>query len=69
MMKMLLVLFLLANALFWGLATHAQHCSLAGVFGMTAAQCPPHYVHLMMGLVFFGATVYVQQKSHFDNMH
>ena len=68
MMKMLLVLFLLANALFWGLAAHSQHCSLAGVFGMTAANCPPHYVHLMMGLAFFGATVYVQQKSYFDNM-
>jgi len=67
-MKMLLVGFLLLNALFWGLGAHSQHCELAGLFGMAATDCPPHYVHLMMGLAFFCATVYVQQKSYFDSL-
>jgi hypothetical protein len=68
MMKMLLVVFLLANALFWGLATHSQHCAVAALFGM-GSNCPPHYVHLMTGLAFFCAAVYTQQKAYFDNMH
>ena len=66
MMKMLLVVFLLANALFWGLATHSQHCAVASLFSVP---CPPHIVHLMSSLAFFGAAVYAQQKGHFDKMH
>ena len=65
--KMLLVACLLVNALFWGLAEHSQHCSLLNAVGM-GANCPPHYVHLMMGLAFFCATIYVQQKSYFDTL-
>ena len=64
---MLLVACLLVNALFWGLAEHSQHCSLLNAVGM-GANCPPHYVHLMMGLAFFCATIYVQQKSYFDTL-
>ena len=66
-MKMILVAFLLVNALFWGLANHSQHCALADAVGM-GADCPPHYIHLMMGLAFFCATIYVQQKSYFDTL-
>jgi len=66
-MKMILVAFLLVNALFWGLANHSQHCALADAVGM-GADCPPHYIHLMMGLAFFCATVYVQQKPYFDSL-
>ena len=66
-MKLILVAFLLVNALFWGLANHSQHCALADAVGM-GADCPPHYIHLMMGLAFFCATIYVQQKSYFDTL-
>ena len=67
MMKTLLVLVLLINALFWGLAEHVQHCAVADWFGM-GDNCPPHYVHLMMGVAFFVAAVYVQQKKYFDTL-
>ena len=67
MMKMLLIAFLLVNALFWGLGAHTQHCALVNALGM-GVNCPPHYVHLMMGLAFFAATVYVQQKPYFDTL-
>ena len=65
--KMLLVAFLLVNALFWGLAEHSQHCSLVNAVGM-GIKCPPHYVHLMMGLAFFCATIYVHNKSYLDTL-
>lgn len=49
-LKTLIVLFLLVNALFWGLFTHETHCKLALRF---VDKCPPHYVHLLTGIVSF----------------
>jgi len=67
-MKNLVVIVLVINALFWGLASHDQHCSVADWVGLGGDNCPPHYVHLMMGLAFFVAAVYCQQKSYFDKL-
>lgn len=67
-MRVLLVAFLLVNALFWGLASHSQHCSFVEMFGMSRSNCPPHYVHLTMGVLFYLGAVYVQQKDYLDNL-
>lgn len=62
MLKNLLVLFFLLNALFWGMASHKQHCKVASVFGMK--KCPPHWIHVyVMGLGSFIASLYLVQGS------
>lgn len=60
MLKNLLVLFFLVNAVFWGLASHKQHCKIASIFGMK--KCPPHWIHVyVMGLGSFILTLYMVQ--------
>lgn len=60
MLKQLLVVFLLVNALFWGLASHKQHCKVASKLGMK--KCPPHWIHVyVMGLGSFLLTLYLVQ--------
>jgi hypothetical protein len=60
--KTLLVVFLVLNALFWGLASHSQHCSVASALGVSA--CPPHWLHLLTGVVSFIAAVVLQHKTY-----
>ena len=66
MIKNIIVLFFVINGLFWGLASHSQHCNLASVFGMV--KCPPHYIHLLMGVVSFVIAVYVQQRDYINTL-
>ena len=61
-----LVYFLIMNAVFWGLAYHNEHCELVGTFGVKG--CPPHYIHLLMGLFFYMLAVYIQNKPYIDNL-
>ena len=62
MLRKVTILFLVVNALFWGLATHSQHCNLAAMFGMK--KCPPHWVHVwVMGLGSFILALYLRQGS------
>jgi len=62
MLKNLLVLFFLLNALFWGMASHKQHCKVASSFGMKT--CPPHWIHVyVMGLGSFIVSLYLVQGS------
>ena len=60
---MFLLAFLAANALFWGLFPHASHCALVTTLapGIT---CPPHWIHLTMGLVSYLAAIYVAQRDY-----
>ena len=58
----LLVLFFALNALFWGLATHAQHCATIARIGIT--NCPSHTLHLTMGLVSYLIAVGLAQKKY-----
>ena len=60
MFKNLLVLFFLVNAIFWGLASHKQHCKVASMMGIK--KCPPHWIHVyVMGLGSFLVTLYLVQ--------
>ena len=56
----LLALFFLVNALFWGMASHKQHCKVASMFGMK--KCPPHWIHVyVMGLGSFIVSLFLVQ--------
>jgi len=59
--KLLLTGFLLLNAVFWGLFSHDIHCKVAASAGLK--NCPPHWVHLTIGVAaFLGAVVTAQWK-------
>lgn len=60
---MLLVIFLVINALFWSLASHSQHCSL-----IPKGYCVSHSIHLLMGIVFFMLATYIQQREYIDSL-
>ena len=66
MLKKIVVLFFLLNALFWGLASHSQHCSLAAAIGVI--NCPPHYIHMLMGVISFVIAVYIQQRDYINTL-
>lgn len=55
---------LLINAIFWGLFSHKEHCAFVSNFGIEMSQCPPHYVHLLMGFACYGGSVYFQQSDY-----
>ena len=58
--KMLVIAFLLANAIFWGLYPHSMHCSVAAMMGVK--KCPPHWIHVyVMGLGSFILALYIKQ--------
>jgi hypothetical protein len=60
MMNRILLLFFVVNALFWGMASHKEHCKFASIFGMK--KCPPHWVHVyIMGLGSFIVSLYLVQ--------
>ena len=57
--KIVLALFFLVNALFWGLWPHSTHCAVAAALGMT--KCVPHLVHVVLGIAFFVVAVLIVQ--------
>ena len=66
MLQNLITTFFVINAIFWGLAGHGKHCALAANLGMTT--CPPHYIHITMGLVSFLIAVYVAQRKYIHSL-
>lgn len=54
--------FLVLNSIFWGLMSHSTHCDVAALAGIK--NCPPHWVHLMIGLVSFVAAIGVSQWKY-----
>lgn len=65
-MYMIVLIFLVINALFWGLMCHQTHCKVAGYFGMK--NCPPHYVHMLMGVVFFLLAIFIAQRKYINTL-
>lgn len=59
--RLLFVLLLLSQAVFWGLFSHRAHCAAAAALGV--AECPSHLLHLAAGVAFFVAAVAV---AHWD---
>ena len=64
MLKKILTIFFVINALFWGLASHSTHCNLVAYFG--AKGCLPHSIHLLMGLVSFIIAIYIEQMYYIN---
>ena len=48
--KIILIIFFAINAIFWSLFPHHIHCDVAT---MIIPECPPHGIHLIIGLVSF----------------
>jgi len=61
-----LIAFLICNAVFWGLFSHASHCKLIANFGIT--ECPQHWVHLLMGLIAYLSAVWLKQTTYLKTL-
>lgn len=65
-MKTVLLTLLIANALFWGLFPHNAHCLFLEYVNKsmkTNIRCPPHHIHLLMGILFYLASIYISQGN------
>lgn len=60
-LKDLLLVFLITNALFWGLFPHTTHCKMLSY--ISSMKCPSHNIHLFIGLLSYIGAVYVSQKK------
>ena len=61
--KLFSLSFFVINAIFWGLFPHKQHCALAMATG-TMSVCPPHYIHIIIGIVSFLISVCIAQYDY-----
>ncbi len=60
-MRQILVVFLIINALFWGLMSHDVHCNFVAKF--SKAKCPPHTIHILIGFICFTLAVLISQEQ------
>jgi hypothetical protein len=61
-LALVLVVFLTANAIFWGLFPHRLHCKLAAALRMPV--CLPHNAHLTFGVACAAAAFLLAQWDH-----
>lgn len=61
MLRTFFILFFALNALFWGLFPHQAHCKVASIFNVI---CPPHWVHLLTGIVSFFIAILIAQWGY-----
>ena len=64
--KAFILTFLIANSLFWGLFPHEAHCLVLNYFNKLLSiniKCPPHKLHMLMGICFYIVTVWYAQKD------
>ena len=59
----ILVVFLVLNALFWGLFPHSTHCN--AVAHIMGGACPSHTIHITLGVAMFLLAVYYTQRNYF----
>ena len=59
MLKDIIILLLIVNSLFWGLAPHSLHCKISK---MIKVKCMPHWLHVyVIGLGSFVAALLLKQ--------
>lgn len=63
-MRELLIAVLILNSLFWGLMPHNIHCQVLSK--ITSANCPPHIIHITIGIISFMLAVIVAQQEYFS---
>lgn len=66
MIRELLIVFFLLNAVFWALLPHQTHCQFVSQF--TDMKCPPHFVHISLGIVFFLLAIFLSQQTYLMEM-
>lgn len=66
MLTDLMISFLSINAIFWGLFRHDTHCQVAKQFGVK--KCPPHYVHLLLGVACFLIAVVLKHYEYISSI-
>lgn len=66
-MKGIIAFVLVINALFWGLMDHMTHCKVAAYMGVV--NCPPHAVHLFIGIVSYILAVLTVQSDYIFKRH
>lgn len=66
MLKNIVILFFAINAIFWSLFPHHVHCQLVNKFTTTA--CPPHKVHLLMGIISFIIALVIAQYDYLKTL-
>ena len=64
-LRHLAVLVLAVNALFCGLMPHSVHCNALAM--LSSMNCPPHSVHLIMGVIFYFLALFVAQQKYLMN--
>ncbi len=61
MLKTILIVFFAINAVFWSLFPHNIHCDVAK---LVTNVCPPHNVHLIIGLISFIVAFVIAQYNY-----
>lgn len=64
--KTILGIFFLINAIFWGLFPHTIHCAFVEKMGVL--DCPSHWIHISLGIICFLLTVLLFQWNMFFPM-
>ncbi len=64
--KLVAIIFLAVNAIFWSLFPHETHCKVVGM--MTTAECPPHKVHLIIGVISFVLALVLAQYDYLKTL-
>jgi hypothetical protein len=68
MLRELLVIFFLLNAVFWGLFPHTTHCKFVSQLFGSSIKCPPHIVHLSFGVISFLLAILFAQQEYIMNL-
>jgi hypothetical protein len=68
MLRELLVIFFLLNAIFWGLMPHSTHCRVVSQLFGRNMKCPPHIVHLSFGIISFLLAILFAQQEYVMNV-
>ncbi len=65
MLRIILIVFFAINAIFWSLFPHDIHCNIVK---MVLSTCPPHHIHLMIGVVSFIIAFVVAQYDYLKSL-
>lgn len=64
-MKNIVLTFLIANAIFWGLFPDEAQCLVIKYINdilMTKMKCPSQYIQVMIGVTFYLLSIYYSKK-------
>lgn len=57
----ILVLVLVANAIYWCLFPHSLHCAL--LKSLSISKCPSHIFHVSFGIICFIISIWIRQGN------